>query len=86
MSTALQLSESALALLKLHFAGNYLSMRPTHSESLPGRTADETRQAYGELVDAGLMIPASTFAGGPRALYRLTPEGDQKCTDLQRSR
>ena len=61
-------------------------MRRTNPESLPGRTAEETRLAYRELVDAGLMIPVSTFAGGPEAIYRLTKEGDQKCLELQRPR
>jgi hypothetical protein len=70
------LSDDAQALLRLHLSGRYLSMRRSNPESLPGRTADETRCAYNELVDAGLMIPVSTFAGGPEAIYRLTPAGD----------
>jgi hypothetical protein len=80
------LSDDARALLRLHFSGRYLSMRRSNPESLPGRTADETRSAYNELVDAGLMIPVSTFAGGPEAIYRLTPAGDEKCIELQRPR
>ena len=31
------------------------------------------------------MIPVSTFAGGPEAIYRLTREGDEKCTELSAS-
>ncbi len=80
------LSDDARALLRLHFSGRYLSMRRSNPESLPGRTADETRCAYNELVDAGLMIPVSTFAGGPEAIYRLTQEGDRRCADLHRPR
>ena len=80
------LSETALELLRLHYAGTYLSMRRSNPEALPGRTADETLIAYRELVSAGLMIPVSTFAGGPDAIYRLTEEGDKKCMDLQRPR
>jgi hypothetical protein len=80
------LSDDALALLKLHFAGGYLSMRRSNPDSLPGRTADETRLAYRSLVAAGLMIPVSTFAGGPEAIYRLTEEGDRKCMELQQPR
>ena len=38
----LSLSDAALELLRLHFAGRYLSMRQSNPESLPGRTADET--------------------------------------------
>lgn len=80
------LSEAALELLTLHSAGRYLSMRRVSPESLPGRTAHETRLAYHELVDAGLMIPVSTFAGGPEAIYRLTRAGDKKCMEFQRPR
>jgi hypothetical protein len=61
-------------------------MRPSSPESLPGRTAQETRLAYRELVDAGLMIPVSTFAGGPEAIYRRTQAGDKKYMELQRPR
>ncbi len=78
-----KLSDSALALLKLHFTGRHLSMRRNNPESLPGRTAEETRLAYRELVARGLMIPVSTFAGGPEAIYRLTQEGDKRCVELQ---
>ena len=80
------LSDDALALLKLHFAGRYLSMRRSNPDPLPGRTADETWLAYRDLVAAGLMIPVSTFAGGPEAIYRLTEEGDKKCLELQHPR
>ena len=84
MQTA-TLSDDALALLHLHYSGRYLSMRRSQPESIPGRTAEETRLAYRELVDAGLMIPVSTFAGGPEAIYRLTREGDEKCAELSAS-
>jgi hypothetical protein len=80
------LSEAALELLTLHSAGRYLSMRRVSPESLPRRTPHETRLAYRELVDAGLMIPVSTFAGGPEAIFRLTPAGDKKYIELQRPR
>ena len=80
------LSDDAQALLTLHSSGRYLSMHRSKPESLPGRTTDETRRAYRELVDAGLMIPVSTFAGGVEAIYRLTREGDEKCLELQRPR
>jgi hypothetical protein len=40
--------------------------------ALPSRTVEETREAYRELVRAGLVYPVSTFAGGPESLYRLT--------------
>ena len=82
----LTLSEDAMELLRLHFAGRYLSMRRSNPESLPGRTTVETLIAYRELVSAGLMIPVSTFAGGPEAIYRLTRAGDKECMKLQRPR
>ena len=78
------LSDNAFDLLRLHFSGRYLSMRRGSADALPRRTVDETRLAYRELVDAGLMIPVSTFAGGPEAIYRLTRDGDRKCMELQR--
>lgn len=33
---------------------------------------DETRPAYRELVEAGLMIPLHTMTGGDESAYRLT--------------
>jgi hypothetical protein len=67
-----QLSEAALALLRLHLSGGSLMMGARNPESLPGRTAGETREAYGELVAAGLMDPVHTFAHGRDSRYRLT--------------
>ena len=84
MVDRLDLSEDARDLLQLHFDGRPLSMRRSRPESLPGRSVEQTRQAYRELVAAGLMEPVSTFAGGPEALYRLTEEADQRRDELQR--
>jgi len=66
MATRLDLSEDARKLLRLHFTGRPLSMRRSRPESLPGRSVEQTRRAYRELVAAGLMEPVSTFAGGQR--------------------
>ena len=84
MADRLDLSEDARKLLRLHFTGRPLSMRRSRPESLPGRSVEQTRQAYRELVAAGLMEPVSTFAGGPEALYRLTEEADKRRDELQR--
>jgi hypothetical protein len=84
MADGHDLSEDARKLLQLHFADRPLSMRRSRPESLPGRSVEETRQAYRELVAAGLMEPVSTFAGGPEALYRLTEEADKRRDELQR--
>jgi hypothetical protein len=86
MADRLKLSKDARALLSLHFDGRPLSMRRSRPESLPGRSVEETRDAYRELVVAGLMDPVSTFAGGPEALYRLTEEADKRQDELHRSR
>ncbi len=83
MADGLDLSEDARKLLGLHFTGSGLSMRRSRPESLPGRTVEQTRQAYRELVAAGLMVPVSTFAGGPEALYRLTEQADHLRDELQ---
>jgi hypothetical protein len=76
MSDRFHLTVDAQELLRLHFAGRPISMRRSRPDSLPGRSVEETRQAYRELVAAGLMQPVSTFAGGPEALYRLTEQAD----------
>ena len=59
MST-LSLSESAHALLRCRLAGERVEVTP------------DTRPAFRELVDAGLMIPLHTFALGRDSAYRLT--------------
>ena len=67
-----ELSEGALALLRLHFSGHSLMMGACNPDSLPGYTVEETRAAYRELVAAGLMDPLHTFAHGRDSRYRLT--------------
>jgi hypothetical protein len=84
MADRLDLSEDARKLLRLHFRGRPLSMRRHRPESLPGRSVEQTRQAYRELVAAGVVEPVSTFAGGPEALYRLTEEADKRRDELER--
>jgi hypothetical protein len=72
MADALRLSDEALSLLRLHLAGRPLVRRGPEPESLPGRSVEETRDAYRELVRAGLMDPVSSFAWGPESHYRVT--------------
>jgi hypothetical protein len=79
MADALKLSDEARSLLRLHLAGRPLVRRGPQPESLPGRSVEETRDAYRELVRAGLMDPVSSFAWGPESHYRLTWEAyDQR--------
>jgi hypothetical protein len=83
MTDRLDLSQDARKLLRRHFGGRPLSMRRHRPESLPGRGVEQTRQAYRELLAAGLMEPVSTFAGGPESLYRLTEQADNLGERLQ---
>jgi hypothetical protein len=57
------LSETAVALLH----------RRVNREPVP--VTDETRPAYRELAEAGLMIPLHTLTGGRDSAYRLTEAG-----------
>jgi hypothetical protein len=54
------LSEAALALLRRRLTGERVEV------------TEQTRPAYRELVDAGLMMPLHTFALGRDSAYRLT--------------
>jgi hypothetical protein len=69
---AVQFSENALALLRLHFSGHSLMMGASNPESLPGRTVEETQAAYAELVAAGYMIAIDTPGQERGARYWLT--------------
>ena len=69
------LSQDALALMRLHLAGETLHMKGPRAEFLPGRTVDQTLVGYRELVTAGLMYPVSGFAHGTEAHFRLTDRG-----------
>jgi len=60
MPETIALSASALSLLRRRLAGERVEV------------TDETRPAYRELVEAGLMIPLHTFALGTNSAYRLT--------------
>jgi hypothetical protein len=75
VSTTLKLSADALSLLRLHSEGRSLIVGGPKPESLPGRTLEETRNAYRELADAGLMLTLHSFVGGKESLYRLTEAG-----------
>jgi hypothetical protein len=57
------LSQAAVDLLRLHVERNGI------------RVDDANRAAHRELATAGIMYPVSTFAHGPEAYYRITPEG-----------
>jgi hypothetical protein len=54
------LSEAALALLQRRLAGERVEI------------TNGTRPLYRELVEAGMMMPLHTFAGGLNSAYRLT--------------
>jgi hypothetical protein len=84
MAEQTPLSEDARNLLRLHFSGRSLRMGRGAMDSLPGRTVEETRTAYRELVRAGLMYPVSGFASGPESHYRMTEEAWNRQDDLQR--
>ena len=65
------LSESALALFRLHVARH-------------GQVAvdDTTRPIYRELAKAGLMRAVNTYAGGTESAYRVTKEGFEHKSEL----
>jgi hypothetical protein len=67
-----QISEAALALLRVHFSGNSLNMAGENPDSLPGHTVEETRSVYDELVKAGLMIAIRTLDQEQGARYWVT--------------
>jgi hypothetical protein len=83
MARSRGLSDDALNLLQLHFEGRSLRMGRGGTDSLPGRTVEETRTAYRELVAAGLMYPVSGFASGPESHYRITEEAWHCRSDLR---
>jgi hypothetical protein len=57
------LSQAAQAQMRLHMEQDGI------------RVDDANREAYRELARAGIMYPVSTFARGPEAYFRFTPEG-----------
>ncbi|MGC8641687.1 MAG: hypothetical protein ACP5XB_17610 [Isosphaeraceae bacterium] len=61
------MSDAAIALFRLHVE--------RHGDV---RVDATTRNAYRELARAGLMVPVSTYAGGPESAYRLTREGFER--------
>ena len=61
------MSDAALSLFRLHV-----------ERRGDVRVDGTTREAYRELARAGLMVPISTFAGGPESAYRLTREGFER--------
>jgi hypothetical protein len=63
MSAAINLSEAALALLRLRLSGEETEI------------TDGNRAAYRELAAAGVMISVHTFAKGDESAYRFTEEG-----------
>jgi len=70
MEGAMGLSPSALALFRLHVEHR--------------RTIDlaANREAYRELARAGLMVAASSFAGGDESMYQLTKQGFERKAEL----
>jgi hypothetical protein len=69
------LSEAARAQMLLHMEQDGI------------RVDDSNREAYRELAAAGIMYPVSTFARGPEAYFRFTPEGwDRRHEILDRAK
>ena len=64
------LSESALALFRLHIE--------RHGDV----NVDANREAYRELERAGLMVVGNTFAGGQDSVYHVTKEGFERKAEL----
>ena len=69
-------------MLAIHFDRRSLSMGGPNPEPLPGKTLEETRAAYRELVAAGLMMPLHSFVGGKESLYRLTDDANARRGEL----
>ncbi len=67
----LTLSESALALLRLHVE---------RKGKIP--VDDATRKPYRELARAGLMMAGHSFVGGDESIYVLTEEGFERKAEL----
>jgi hypothetical protein len=87
LMAAVELSESALALLRLHFEGFSLRMGTSNPDSLPGLTLEETRAAYGELTAAGLMTLIDMSGDQQSSRYWLTLAGmDRKSALLTPAR
>ncbi|HKI18804.1 MAG TPA: hypothetical protein VKA15_13040 [Isosphaeraceae bacterium] len=59
----INLSDAALAVLRHRLA------------TRDNRVDDSNREAYRELVRAGIMFPVSGFVNGPEASFRFTDEG-----------
>jgi hypothetical protein len=73
LTESVQLSEAALALLKLH------------AERQGGLPVDDTtREPYRELARAGLMVVGHSFTGGREAFYTLTEIGKKLASVLER--
>jgi hypothetical protein len=71
MPQAITLSESALALLRLHLE--------RHGQI---DVDDTNRGAYRELGRAGIMAVGHSFSGGRDSIYRLTKEGFERKAEL----
>lgn len=63
MPATLTLSTDAMTLLRLRLARQSVDV------------TDETREAYRELAQAGIMMPISTFAHGEESRFMFTQEG-----------
>jgi len=67
----IDLSKAARKVLARHLAGDK-------------NVTKANREAYRELARAGIMIPVSTFVGGPESLFRFTWQGWERRHELQR--
>ncbi len=78
---AVELSEVANALLRLHFSGDSLNMGTTNPEPLAGHTLEETRAGYAELAAAGLMMLIDIAGDGQTTRYWLTLAAMERRTE-----
>lgn len=69
----IDLSKAARKTLTRHLAGDK-------------KVTDANLDSYRELARAGIMIPVSTFIGGPEALFRFTWQGWERRHEFQRPR
>lgn len=69
----IELSEAARDVLRRRLAGDE-------------EVIDANRDAYRELVKAGIMVPMHTFIGGREAAYTFTQQGWERRFEFQRPR
>ena len=69
---SVKLSKEARNLLRRRASDEHIEVTPDNLE------------AYRDLARAGVMVPVSTFIGGPESLFRFTQEGWDRREEFQR--